>query len=491
VGLNGVLCGQPPSPYAYPVLGILPALYPEWLGDREFLAAHRLRFPLVVGEMATGIASEAVVMAAARMGCLGFFGAGGLSLERVEKALATLSSELNPQGLSWGINLIHSPHDPSMEDKLVDLYLRYAVERVSASAFMSLSPSIVRYSASGLEQDANGNIVRRHHVIAKLSRSEVAMHFLSPAPAEMLKQLRADGKISALQAELAARVPVAEDITVEADSGGHTDNRPLVSMIPVAMTLRDSLAAKYGYKHPVRIGAAGGMGSPASVAAAFSLGAAYVMTGSVNQSAIESGTSDLARQMLAQAQITDVAMAPAADMFELGVRVQVLKRGTLFASRGTTLYEVYTKHESWEEVPAALARQVQDSILRASFEEIWQQCETFWSKRDAAQVVRAEKDPKHKMALVFRWYLGNSTVWARNGVADRRLDFQIWCGPAMGAFNDWVKGSFLAEPENRTIAQIGLNLLEGAACIARAQQLRAYGLPLAGNDFDFRPRPLS
>jgi len=105
--------------------------------------------------------------------------------------------------------------------------------------------------------------------------------------------------------------------------------------------------------------------------------------------------------------------------------------------------------------------------------------------------VRAEKDPKHKMALVFRWYLGNSTVWARNGVADRRLDYQIWCGPAMGAFNDWVKGSFLEEPENRTIAQIGLNLLEGAACIARAQQLRAYGLPLAGNDFVFRPRPLS
>jgi PfaD family protein len=233
------------------------------------------------------------------------------------------------------------------------------------------------------------------------------------------------------------------------------------------------------------------MGSPAAVAAAFSLGAAYVMTGSVNQSAIESGTSDLARQMLAQAQITDVAMAPAADMFELGVRVQVLKRGTLFASRGTTLYEVYTGYESWEKVPAALATQVQDTILRASFEEIWQQCESFWSTRDAAQVVRAEKDPKHKMALVFRWYLGNATVWARHGVADRRLDYQIWCGPAMGAFNDWVKGSFLAEPENRTISQIGLNLLEGAACIARAQQLRAYGLPLAANDFDFRPRPLS
>ena len=31
--------------------------------------------------------------------------------------------------------------------------------------------------------------------------------------------------------------------------------------------------------------------------------------------------------MLAQAEQADVAMAPAADMFEMGVKVQVLKRG--------------------------------------------------------------------------------------------------------------------------------------------------------------------
>ena len=70
------------------------------------------------------------------------------------------------------------------------------------------------------------------------------------------------------------------------------------------------------------------------MAAAFALGAAYVLTGSVNQLAVESGLSDDASAMLAQADLADVMMAPAADMFELGVKVQVLRRGTMFGRPG-------------------------------------------------------------------------------------------------------------------------------------------------------------
>ena len=95
------------------------------------------------------------------------------------------------------------------------------------------------------------------------------------------------------------------------------------------------------------------------------------------------------------------------------------------------------------------------------------------------------------MALVFRWYLGLSSKWAIWGEAPRRLDYQIWCGPAMGAFNDWVRGSFLEAPANRTVVQIALNLLEGAAAITRAHQLRTYGVPVHSSAFNYRPRPLA
>ena len=77
--------------------------------------------------------------------------------------------------------------------------------------------------------------------------------------------------------------------------------------------------------------------------------------------------------------------------------------------------------------------------------------------------------------------------WAREGAADRTADYQIWCGPAMGAFNEWVAGSFLEPVEARTVRQIALNLLEGAARITRAGQLRSFGLAVPAELFSFRP----
>jgi PfaD family protein len=195
--------------------------------------------------------------------------------------------------------------------------------------------------------------------------------------------------------------------------------------------------------------------------------------------------------MLAQAEVADVMMAPAADMFELGVKVQVLKRGSMFATRARKLYEAYVAHPSLEAIPDSLRQRLEREVLRSSFEEVWAETKQFWERRDPPQVSRAERDPKHRMALVFRWYLGKSSRWAIEGESSRRTDYQIWCGPAQGAFNAWAKGTFLEAPENRHAVQIALNLLEGAAVVTRAQQLRAAGVPVPANAFDFRPRPLS
>jgi hypothetical protein len=121
---------------------------------------------------------------------------------------------------------------------------------------------------------------------------------------------------------------------------------------------------------------------------------------------------------------------------------------------------------------------------------VWDETRAFWMKRDPGEAEAADRDPRHRMALVFRSYLGRASRWAIDGDADRRLDYQIWCGPAMGAFNAWVKGSFLEEPGQRTVAQIANNLLEGASQLTRAHQLRAMGVPVPAACFAFRPRPL-
>ncbi|GIJ60340.1 PfaD family polyunsaturated fatty acid/polyketide biosynthesis protein [Virgisporangium aurantiacum] len=469
--------------------GILPALYPEWLGDRAFAAAHGVRFPYVAGEMANGIATTRMVVALARAELLGFFGAAGLGVDRVERAVHELTTTLG-RGSNWGVNLIHSPAEPELEERVADLLLRHGVQRISASAYTDITPAVARCAVTGLRVDRDGTIVRPVWLFAKVSRPETAAAFLSPVPQRILDALVGRGQLTADEAWLAARVPVATDVTVEADSGGHTDNRPLSAVLPAVLALRDELSDRYGYQQPVRVGAAGGLGTPLAVAGAFALGAAYVLTGSVNQLAVESGVSDDARALLAQADLADVAMAPAADMFEMGVRVQVLRRGTMYAMRAGRLYEVYRDHASLEAVPAAALAALERDVLHATVEEIWTETRAFWQQRDPGQLVRAERDPRHRMALLFRWYLGKSSRWAIDGDTGRRTDYQLWAGPAVGAFNRWTRGSFLAEPGERTVTQIALNLLEGAAVVTRAHQARTFGVPVPPEAFAFAPRRL-
>lgn len=479
--------GQP----AYALLGTLPALYPEWLGDRGFCETHGVRFPYVAGAMANGISTTELVIAMAQAGMLGFFGAGGLAYPRVEEAIDRLVQTLGGTELAWGANLIHSPNEPELEERVADLFLRRGVKKVSASAYMGLTPAIVRYSATGLTTDSAGNIQRQNAVFAKISRPETARHFLGPAPKAMLDSLVQAGKLTAAEAALALRVPVAEDITVEADSGGHTDNQVLTAVFPVISALRDRKMVEHAFTRPIRVGAAGGLGTPDAVAAAFGLGAAYVLTGSVNQSSVEAGLSDEGKKMLATASMADVVMAPAADMFEQGVELQVLKRGTMFGPRAKRLYEAYRHNDSLDAIDATTRGRLEREVLGVTFDEVRAATKTFWDERDPSQSARAAKDPKHEMALCFRWYLGLSSRWAIAGEPSRRLDYQIWCGPAMGAFNDWVKGSFLEAPDARGVSQIAFNLLEGAAVVTRAHQLRSYGAPIPAAAFRFAPRPLA
>ena len=469
-------------------LGTLPGIHPENLGDPSMREVHGTTFPYIAGEMANGIATVEMVEAVAHQGMLGFFGAAGLSLPEIEKALVRL--ERSCAGLPWGSNLIHSPQDQELEEKTVDLYLAHGVKRVSASAFMGVRPSIVRYAYKGIHTAPDGSIVRPNHVFAKISRPEVARQFLAPAPAAMLQTLVEKGGLTREEATLAAILPVAEDYTVEADSGGHTDNRPLVALLPTIMTVRDEIAAKYNYDRPIRVGCGGGLGTPAAVAAAFSLGAAYVMIGSVNQCTRESGQCEHTKKLLSQAGLADVMMAPAGDMFELGVKVQVLKRGTLFGMRAIKLWELYNRHESLETLPAPIAHTLEKDIFKKPVLQVWEETRQYFLKRKPEEVERGEKDPKHRMALVFRWYLGQSSRWSITGDKARTMDYQIWCGPAMGAFNEWAAGSFLEDPANRGVAEIALNLMHGAASITRAQQFRASGVNVPSRLFHYSPKPL-
>ncbi len=469
-----------------PLLALAPASPPSRFGSAAFARDHGVRFCYVAGAMANGIASTELVEAMGRARMLSFFGAAGLEPGVVEDAIDRVSTRLGD--LPWGFNLIHSPYEPRLEEAVADLYIRRGVNRVSASAYMDLTLPLVRYRLHGIHADPSGRIVTPNRLIAKVSRTEVATKFFSPPPPKMLAELLARGDLSEEQARLAESVPVAQDLTVEADSGGHTDNRPAIALLPTMIALRDRIQTEHGYADALRVGAAGGISTPQSVAAAFAMGADYVMTGSDNQACREAGTSDAVRKVLAQAEQADVTMAPAADMFEMGVRLQVLKRGTMFPMRAHRLYDLYKAYASLEDITGDDRRNLESTIFRMSLDEVWEETRRFWVGRDEDQVERAERDPKHRMALVFRWYLGMSSRWANRGESGREMDYQIWCGPAMGAFNEWVRGSILEPWENRRAVDVAHNMLHAAAVITRANAIRSQGVDLPSRYVDIGPR---
>lgn len=446
-------------------------IIPELLGDTGFCRDLGIRYPYLGGSMAKGISSVELSIALGKAGMLGFFGAAGLPIEAVEAAIDQLAASCVP----FGCNLIHSPQEPDLEASLAELYILKKVQLVEASAFLTLTLPLVRYRLHGIHRSADGSIVTPNRIIAKVSREELAEKFFSPAPEKLVASLLHQGLITAEQAELAKQVPMAQDITAEADSGGHTDNRPALTLLPTIQSVAGRMQQQYGYPMQLRVGLGGGIGTPQAAAAAFSMGAAWIMVGSVHQACIESGTSDAVRKMLAETRQADVSMAPAADMFEMGVTVQVLKRGTMFAMRASKLYELYRSHDSIESIPATEREKLEKTLFLSPIEQIWQQTRSFFLKRDPRQVERAEHEPKHRMALVFRWYLGQAAHWAKDGVPSRTIDYQVWCGPAMGAFNEWVKGSFLEQPANRHAACVARNILEGAATICHANLLRFSG----------------
>ena len=158
--------------------------------------------------------------------------------------------------------------------------------------------------------------------------------------------------------------------------------------------------------------------------------------------------------------------------------------------RAAKLYELYRSYDAYDQIPDSVRAMVERDMLRESFNSAWEATRRFFEERDPCQIERAEREPKHKMALVFRSYLGQASLWAKSGLADRRIDYQIWCGPAMGAFNAWAQSSFLEPLNQRTTSAMALNLMYGAAFMTRCMGLKNQGVRLPAALLACRPLPI-
>lgn len=465
-----------PGTPAGPVTG--PGPRAEDLGSPAFRADHGVAYAYASGSMYKAVASVELVVRMGRAGLLGYFGAGGLSDDQLVASVRRIRAQLGDRR-AFGVNLLASR--PEREARVVDLLLACGVGRIEAASFVKVTPALVRYRLTGAHRTPSGTVHTPHRVLAKVSRQEVARAFLSAPPAPIVRDLATAGHITPEEAALAAAVTMCDDLCAEADSGGHTDQRPLTALLPAMLALRGHTAATHAPAERVRVGAAGGIGTPEAAAAAYVMGADFVLTGSINQCTAEAGTSDAAKDLLQRAQVQDTALVPAGDMFETGAKAQVLRRGLFFPARANKLYGLWLRHASLDELDPQTADHVQHRILGRSFDEVWREVEERYATTRPAVIERARQDPKRRMALIFTWYFAKATRVAMEGDAGHRVDFQIPCGPALGALNERLRGTPCEHWRDRHPDDLAHLIMIGAAdLLSRAAARRATGpLPSA------------
>ena len=463
------------------VVAYVPACRMEKPGGCQFRRGPRAPLSLHVGaRWPNGIASVEIVEAMGRAGFLGAFGAAGLSPAVVEGAVDRLQRDLG-DSTPFAMNLIHSPGEPELESSVVDVYLRRKVRLIEASAFLNLTLPVVRYRVAGIRRDSSGRIVVPNRIIAKISRVEVASKFMAPPPAKFLQRAgRHAGRSPPIRPNGPRRIPMAEDITAEADSGGtygqSAGDRPLADHAGAAQ----SDAGPVRLRPAVADGAAGGISTPWAAAAALAMGAAYIVTGSVNQSCVEAGTSDVVRRMLCQAQQADVAMAPGGGHVRDGGEspgLEALARSSQCERPSSTSFIEPTR--DWITSPRAIGtrwrrrssgpRSRRSGIRRRS---------------TSGSATRRESSGRSGTpSRRWPWSSAGTSGCRRNGptAASRRGRSTI----RSGAARPWPPSTTGCVdlswnlPENRRVATVALNILYGAAVLTRARILNAQGVGIA------------
>lgn len=69
------------------------------------------------------------------------------------------------------------------------------------------------------------------------------------------------------------------------------------------------------------------------------------------------------------------------------------------------------------------------------------------------------------MALVFRWYCAQALRWAIEGTPGRVADYQVACGPALGACNQWLRDTPSRAWRDRHADDLADRLMTDAAAI--------------------------
>ena len=359
---------------------------------------------------------------------LGFFGAAGLS-PKPSEAADPLCDEI--PGLAVRLQPHPQPRTSRPRAAVVDLFLRarrppgrgVGVPRPDAAASCA--------TASPASRRRGGGIVPPNRIIAKVSRVEVAPKFLCARPRGRCSGA-ARGRAKSRRAS-GARAPAAD--------GGRRHRRGRLGRPhrqPAARRLlpdapapcATSCSRSTATPSRSRVGAAGGIATPR--------GGRRVRDGRglrrhrLGQPGVPSNRArptPCARCSPRRGRPTST-MAPAADMFEMGVKVQVLKRGTMFPMRAAqALRAVPDVTPASTRFPPPTRPGLEKQIFRATLDERWEETAPFFAgatRPDRAGRRRAEAQDGAGVPLVSR--AGVALGERRRSPTGRRLPGLVRAG---------------------------------------------------------------
>jgi trans-AT polyketide synthase/acyltransferase/oxidoreductase domain-containing protein len=423
------------------------------LGSDAFKKDYGVAYAYVAGSMCHGISTKELIINMARAGFLSFIGTTGVSITQLEYIIQDIQAAINGQ-TCFGLNIIGS-RQAAEEEQLITLMLKHQVRNLELSAYLEISEALVRFRASGLQQDRNGHIRVSNRIMTKVTHLEIAEMFMSPAPDYILKSLVQKQVITEDVAGWLERVPMADDICLQTDAGWECGTGNPQLLLPAAVTRCRELQQQYNYNKPVRIGLGGGIGTPYAAAAAFLSGADFILTGSVNQCTKEAGTSETVKALLAQLDVHDTGYVSFIDRFNLEGKEQVVKKGIFFPARANKLFQLYQQFSSPELLDAATRKQLEEKYFKKPLEQVFRDIEN--------EVNVAAASHGQQMQSLVKWYAEQGFTRAMEGNSAHRTDYKIFCSPAMGAFNRWVKGTPLEKWENREVAVIARLIMQDTA----------------------------
>lgn len=425
------------------------------LGSGAFRARYRLRLAYLAGS-SRGAGSVETALRLAGAGLMGVLGGSGLSPEQVAARLLETRRQL-PSGAPLALALLHSPENPELEMALALTATENEVDVLEVSGFLQPRLSLLMFRFAGCAERGEPRLV-----LARVARPDVASELVAPPSSHLLEMGLREGLLSPEDARVAVHWPLVSELCADPEGGGLTGSSSWAVLLPCLKAEATRARQRHGFSGEIFVGACGGMGSPEALAAAFFLGADFVMTTGINSCTPQSPLCPEARDLLAKVGVGDTTYAPAWETFELGGRMEVVRRGTLFAARAHKLQDIYRRGESLEALSESDRKWLEKHLLRTSIAEAWSRVQNELASVLPQALAAAADSPRLRLSLLCKWYLWSS-LRAAHGSATPSSDFAIPCDSEMGALNEWLKGTPLQPWSERHVDVLAQRLMTAAA----------------------------